>query len=271
MARTRLGLDLTAGAGVALSVVAFVAAVRRVIQAFAADGVDDSRETIVELVRSRARIQAAADDERRRIERDLHDGAQQRLVALRVRLALAADQIRTDPSSGEALLDGLGAAVEDALAEVRTLAHGVYPPVLGEFGLVAALKDVSAWEPVRTTVAADGIGRFSPEIEAAVYFCCLEAVQNAAKHPEDVQRIAIAIRSDEDLRFEVSDDGSGFSADAVAPGARFVGMHDRLAAVGGHLDVRAAPGGGTCVAGTVPLPQERGVLVEQEGRQHVTG
>jgi signal transduction histidine kinase len=271
MARTRLGLDLTAGVGVVLSLVALVAAVRRVILALAGEGVQGSRETIEELALSRARIQAAADDERRRIERDLHDGAQQRLVALRVRLALAADQIRTDPSSGEALLDGLGAAVEDALAEVRTLAHGVYPPVLGEFGLVAALKDVSAWEPVRTTVAADGIGRFSPEIEAAVYFCCLEAVQNAAKHPEDVQRIAIAIRSDEDLRFEVSDDGSGFSADAVAPGARFVGMHDRLAAVGGHLDVRAAPGGGTCVAGTVPLPQERGVLVEQEGRQHVTG
>jgi signal transduction histidine kinase len=271
MARTRLGLDLTAAGGVALSVFALAAAVRRIIQALATDAPEDQRRTIEELALSRARIQAAADDERRRIERDLHDGAQQRLVALRVRLALAADLIRADPLAGGELLDELGVETEEALEHVRTLAHGVYPAELGEFGLVAALKDVGAWEPVRTTVTADGVGRFSPEIEAAVYFCCVEAVQQAARYTPGVERIAIALRVDPDLRFEVSDDGSRFfSAHDVAPGAAFVGMHDRLAAVGGRLDIRAGPSGGTCVTGTIPLPLERRALVAQD-REHVTG
>jgi signal transduction histidine kinase len=270
MARIRLGLDLTAAAGLAFSVLALAAAVRRIIQALAGEGPEDQRRTIEELALSRARIQTAADDERRRIERDLHDGAQQRLVALRVRLALAADLIRSDPLSGGELLDELGVETEEALEHVRALAHGVYPAELGEFGLVAALKDVGAWEPVRTTVTADGVGRFSPEIEAAVYFCCLEAVRQAARNTPGVENIAIALRADQDLRFEVSDDGSGICAHDTAPGAAFAGMHDRLAAVGGQLDIRVAPSGGTCVTGTIPLRHERRVLVEQ-GREHVTG
>ncbi len=273
-ARTRHGLDLAAAAGLVLSVLAAVTVVRRCIQAIAAvalEGVENQRLAVEELASSRARIQAAADDERRRIERDLHDGAQQRLVALRVRLALAADLIRDDPVSGPQLLDELGIEAEQALEEVRALAHGVYPSELVEFGLEVALKDLGALAPVRTTVAAGGIGRFSPEIEAAVYFCCLEAVQNAAVHAQGVDAIEISIEADRDLRFEIRDNGSGFSAHAIAPGGGFVTMHDRLAAVDGQLDIRAEPGGGTRVVGTIALPLENVVYLESEGREHAAG
>ena len=273
-ARTRLGFDFAAATGLVLSVLAAVTVVRRCIQAIGAvalEGVENQRRAVEELASSRARIQAAADDERRRIERDLHDGAQQRLVALRVRLALAADLMRDDPMSGPQLLDELGVEAEQALEEVRALAHGVYPSELVEFGLEVALKDLGALAPVRTTVAAEGIGRFSPEIEAAVYFCCLEAVQNAAAHAQGADAIEISIAAGRDLRFEIRDNGSGFSAHAISPGAGFVSMHDRLAAVDGQLDIRAEPGGGARVVGTIALPLENVVYLEAEGREHAAG
>jgi signal transduction histidine kinase len=262
--------DVLVAAGLTLSVGAFVVLVKKLVEAVAAlalEGVESQSlvaevsGSLHELERSRARIQAAADDERRRIERDLHDGAQQRLVALRVRLSLVADLIRDDPMRAPRLLDELGAEVEEALEEVRALAHDVYPAELVEFGLEAALKDLAGREPIRTTVDTDGIDRLTPEIEATVYFCCAEAIENAVEHAAGADQIAIALAVDDrSLRFEVTDNGPGLPAYSRVPGAGFLAMRDRLGAVGGHLDMSAAPGGGTRVIGLIPL-----MAVEPEG------
>jgi signal transduction histidine kinase len=272
--------DVFVAAGLTLSVGAFVVLVKKLVEAVAAltlEGVESQTlvaevsESLHELELSRARIQAAADDERRRIERDLHDGAQQRLVALRVRLALAADLIRDDPVHGPLILDELGAALEETLEEVRALAHGVYPAELVEFGLEAALKDLAGREPVRTTVDADGIDRLTPEIEATVYFCCAEAIENAVHHAVGADQIAIALAIDDrNVRFEVIDNGPGLPAYSRVPGAGFLAMRDRLGAVGGHLDTSAAPGRGTRVVGMIPLAQRDVVFLEPADVRHVT-
>ena len=196
---------------------------------------------------------AGADRERQRIERDLHDGAQQSLVALRIRLELAGELLRESPAGAEQLLGNLSREVDDALEQVRSLARGVYPSLLSDRGLGEALRSAALRSPVRTTVDADGVGRQSPEIEAAVYFCCLEAIQNAMKHASGVETISVSLAVNEDLRFEVRDDGAGFARDEVTSSAGLTNMSDRLAAVGGVLVIRTAPGTGTCVCGTVPL------------------
>jgi signal transduction histidine kinase len=203
---------------------------------------------------SRARIMAAADGERRRIERDLHDGAQQRLVALRITLELADEAVRTDPARGAALLEGVGAEVDSVLDEVRSLARGIYPSLLEDRGLGEALRAAALRAPLPASVAADGVRRCSPEIENAVYFVCLEAMQNAGKHASDASRLAVSISAGDDLRFEVTDDGPGFARDEISPGVGMANMRDRVAAVGGELTVDSAPGEGTCVSGRVPLP-----------------
>jgi signal transduction histidine kinase len=213
--------------------------------------VDVSLESLLE---SRARIQAAADSERIRIERDLHDGAQQRLVALRVRLELAADAVREDPALGPGLLHELGEEVEVTLDEVRSLARGIYPSLLADRGLDDALRDASRRVPVTTTVETVGVGRYSAEIEAAVYFCCLEALQNVAKHAREAKTVFVSVVDDGALGFEVCDDGQGFDVDAVGAGAGLTNMRDRTGAVGGELRVRSSPGAGTTVSGIVPLP-----------------
>jgi len=209
--------------------------------------------SLIELRESRARIQAAADTERQRIERDLHDGAQQRLVALRIRLGLAADAMREDPARGRQIVRELGDEAEAALEEVRSLAQGVYPSLLADEGLAEALKALGRRSTPAARVAADGVGRFPPEIESAVYFCCLEALQNVAKHAAGTRSVAIALHADGALTFEVRDDGSGFDRAAIRPGFGFTSMHDRIAAVGGRLTIHSAPGGGTTVAGSIPL------------------
>jgi len=206
-----------------------------------------------ELRESRTRIQAAADGERRRIERDLHDGAQQRLVALRIRLGLAGDLMREDPARGDQLLRELGTEAEEALEEVRSLAHGVYPSLLADGGLDEALRALARSSSLAMTVDADGIGRYSSEIESAVYFCCLEALQNATKHASGASSVSIRVRDDGELRFEIRDDGDGFDREAVSPGMGFVNMRDRLEAVGGTLTIRSTPGSGTRITGTVAL------------------
>jgi len=190
--------------------------------------------SLIELRESRARIQAAADTERQRIERDLHDGAQQRLVALRIRLGLAADAMREDPARGRQIVRELGDEAEAALEEVRSLAQGVYPSLLADEGLAEALKALGRRSTPAARVAADGVGRFPPEIESAVYFCCLEALQNVAKHAAGTRSVAIALHADGALTFEVRDDGSGFDRAAIRPGFGFTSMHDRIAAVGGR-------------------------------------
>jgi len=208
-------------------------------------------QSLQELRESRARILAAADDERRRIERDLHDGGQQRLVALRVRLELADETMRDSPARARRMLQQLGAEVDAALDELRALAAGVYPSLLADRGLSDALRGAARRSPVPATVAVSGEDRYSQDVEAAVYFCCLEALQNVAKHASGASAVAISLERNGDLRFAVRDDGPGF--DASVAGNGLVNMRDRVAAVGGTLEITSAVGKGTEVVGTVPV------------------
>jgi signal transduction histidine kinase len=213
----------------------------------------DLGSSLQRLRESRARILSSADEERHRIERDLHDGAQQRLVALRIRLELAREQMTSDPARGKEILEEVGRDMGEALEEVQALARGVYPALLSERGLKEALEGVSRLSPVHVVVHAATIGRLSKPIETAVYFCCHEAIQNAVKHGEGAETVDITLAENGELRFEVRDDGKGFDPDNTNRGAGLVNMSDRLAAVGGSLGIRSAPGRGTSVVGTVPL------------------
>ncbi|MGH2838899.1 MAG: sensor histidine kinase [Thermoleophilaceae bacterium] len=205
-----------------------------------------------EVRKSRARILASADRERRRLERDLHDGAQQRLVALRIQIELAEELVARDPERGIAKLHALGEDVGETLDQIRELAHGVYPSLLADRGLAEALRGVSQRLPVEFRLHAAEIGRHPAEVESAVYFCCLEAVQNATKHAADANLVEITLSDGDALRFEVRDDGAGFDGE-VAEGAGLTNMRDRLAAVGGELEITSATGQGTVLTGTVPL------------------
>jgi signal transduction histidine kinase len=210
-----------------------------------------------ELRASRARVVAAGDAERRRIERDLHDGAQQHLVALAVTVRLARQLADRDPDQARNVLDQLGSDVQETVQEVRNLAHGIYPPLLMDQGLPAALDAAAARAALPTTVDAAGIGRRSQELEAAVYFCCLEALQNAGKHAGDGAHATIRLREEEGkLLFEVADDGPGFDlASRAVKGHGFVNMSDRIGAIGGTLTVDSASGEGTRISGSVPLDE----------------
>jgi signal transduction histidine kinase len=209
-----------------------------------------------EVRESRARIQAAADAERRRIERDLHDGAQQRLVALRIKLELAAERTGDGHGEGAAVLRGLGTEVEEALEEVRSLARGIYPPSLADRGLVEGLRAAAMRSPLPTTVLAAGVQRYSREIESAAYFCCLEALQNIAKHAQGASAAVIELSDNGSLRVEVRDDGAGFDPVTVDSGVGLLSMRDRLDAVGGDLAITSSPGRGTRVAARIPLGAE---------------
>ena len=206
-----------------------------------------------ELRESRSRIVASADRERRRIERDLHDGAQQQLVALRIHLELMGETLESDPARARKKLHALGDEVEHTLDSIRSLAHGVYPALLEDQGLVEALRSVASGMPIHASVRPDGSGRYTPEVESAVYFCCLEAIQNASKHAAGAKHITISLTQDERLGFEVRDDGDGFDAALSPAGAGLMNMRDRLAALGGELTVTSTPGKGTTVAGSLPV------------------
>jgi signal transduction histidine kinase len=208
---------------------------------------------IEELRASRHRLVTAQDQERRRIERNIHDGAQQQLVALAVKLNLAQLTLRSDPPAVERMLEQLKADSQDALENLRDLARGIYPPLLADQGLAAALAAQARKSSLPVRVVANGLGRFRPDAEAAVYFCALEALQNVAKyaHASDV---FVRVRAEDGrLTFEVTDDGDGFDPASTGYGTGLQGMADRLAALGGGLRVRAAPGAGTTVEGWVPL------------------
>jgi len=204
-----------------------------------------------ELQASRLRIVSASDEARRAIERNLHDGAQQHLVALAVKLGLAR-QIAEDGDAGvPTLLDDLRTDVQTTIAVLRELAHGVYPPLLRDRGLGEALRTAAARSPLACTVEVDLPGRYSEDVEAAAYFCCLEALQNAGKHAGSGAEVNVRVGGDgSSLWFEVSDDGIGMDADA-AQGHGFVNMRDRLGAIGGQLSVDSSPGGGTRVCAKI--------------------
>ena len=214
----------------------------------------DAARSLHELEASRARLATGAERERRRIERDLHDGAQQRLVALRIELQLAGELFTTDPEAGRDRLRQLERDVDEALDELRSLAHGVYPPVLADRGLAEALRAVAARSPVQVDLVSHDVGRYAPELESAVYYCVLEALQNALKHADGVRRILVELDGGGvELRFAVRDDGAGMpDRPGLRGGSGITGMRDRLAAFGGGLDVASASGVGTTVRGVVP-------------------
>jgi signal transduction histidine kinase len=207
-----------------------------------------------ELRASRARIVASADAERRRIERDLHDGAQQRLVGLMVRVEQARELVGADAGAALEALDELKGDLDGALDELRDLAHGIYPPLLSDSGLADALSAAAARAPIPCRVESDGLGRYPRELEAAIYFSCLEALQNSAKHAGRGARAALTIGEEQgDVVFVVEDDGTGFDPARAGAGAGFTNMRDRLGAIGGQLEVDSSPGAGTRVRGSVPL------------------
>jgi len=216
---------------------------------------EDLRLQAEQLQESRARIVAASDAARRQIERNLHDGAQQHLVALAVNVRLARRLAETDPQGSLEILDQLGESLQNAVQELRALAHGIYPPLLADRGIEEALRGAAGRAALPTQVEAAGLRRYSPEMEAAVYFCCLEALQNAGKHAgPDASAIIKVWEEPGSLRFEVSDDGAGFDArGAKGKGAGFVNMGDRVGAMGGTVQVNSAPGQGTSLSGRIPL------------------
>ena len=212
------------------------------------------RRQAEELRQSRARVVSAADAERRRIERDLHDGAQQHLVALEANLGALGGLIDSDAEQAKAVLDELRTAAREAMHDFRDLAHGIYPPLLQDRGLSEALANAARRASIPTRLEAAAIRRYEPEIEATIYFCCVEALQNAAKHAGEGARATIQARETEDaLLFEVADNGSGLDPARTAFGAGLTNMRDRLEAIGGGLRIESTVGRGTRVVGTIPL------------------
>jgi signal transduction histidine kinase len=217
----------------------------------------DLSRAMSDLEDSRRRIAQAADLERARIERDLHDGAQQRLIALRIRLGLAEEMLGT--GAGVQVLRELDFEAERALDELRSIAHGVYPPLLADRGLPDALQSVAAQAPIPVHVAAVDVTRLPVEVESAVYFTCVEALQNSLKHARGASGVWIKLsRRHDRLRFEVSDDGAGFvGGDDDGRGLR--NMHDRIEAVGGDVSIDSEPGRGTRITGSVPAEPRRSI------------
>jgi signal transduction histidine kinase len=214
----------------------------------------DVRRQAEELRDSRARIVAAGNAERRRVERDLHDGAQQYLVLLGLKLGLARRAVDQDPAAVAATLDELRVDLDRALAELRDLAHGIYPPLLENEGLPGALGEAVRRAAIPASMECDGAGRYPPELEAAVYFCCLEALQNAAKHAGDGASARVELgERDGMLQFAVIDDGRGYDPGVAHESAGVQNMTDRMGALGGSLSIESAPGRGTSVTGEVPL------------------
>ena len=213
--------------------------------------ITDRVQLVEDLRGSRARIVEAGARERLRLERDLHDGAQNRLVAIQIKLGLARDQ--AGAGAVAARLDETIEDVEAAIDELRALGHGIYPNELRTDGLGQALRSLAAAAPVRVRVVADAVGRHAPTVEQAVFFCVREAIQNATKHAGVDAHVTLAVkRRDDGFEFEVGDDGPGFDTREQSGGFGLASMHDRIAAIGGELEIVSAPGQGAHVRGTVP-------------------
>lgn len=213
-----------------------------------------SNASLVGLRAACARHVAAADAERRSIERALHDGVQQDLIAIAVRLQLTRRLADSDVAAAVALLDEMGRDVRDALGRVRALADAIYPSLLDATGLQTALRAAASTIGVPTRVEAPALGRQAAEIEAATYFCCRAALENVAVHGGAGARATIRLAEEADtLTLEVVDDGAGFDPLASAPGKGLTSARDRVEALGGAFTVESEPGRGTRVAGTMPL------------------
>jgi signal transduction histidine kinase len=212
---------------------------------------------IEELRASRQRLVAAQDEERRRLERNIHDGAQQQLVALAVKIRLARTMAGRDVEKAQGLLDQLQGETQDALENLRDLARGIYPPLLADKGLAAALEAQARKVPFPVTVEPNGVGRYPAEAEATAYFCVLEALQNAAKYAEASSAVVRLGQSDDYLVFAVADDGLGFDAATTPRGSGLQNMADRLEAIGGSVEVASSPGRGTTITGRIPVGGQR--------------
>ena len=208
--------------------------------------------TIDDLRASRLRLVRAQDEERQRIERNLHDGAQQQLVALMVQLSLLEDSAG-DPGEVRQVTGQLRAGLRAAIDDLRALARGIYPPLLADQGLGPALRAQAGRAPLPVQVETDGIGRYPRDAEAAVYFCILEALQNTAKYARASQAAVALSCPGSQLEFTVTDDGTGFDTATASHGTGLQGMADRLAAAGGTLRISSAPGLGTTISGRLPV------------------
>jgi signal transduction histidine kinase len=214
----------------------------------------DLRASTRELAASRSRLVEAADAERQRIERDLHDGIQQQLVGLRLKLDMAAEAVAAEPRRGQGMVLAIGRQMDDLIATLRSLAGGIYPPLLSDRGLADALKSAAVRAPMPVSVRFGELGRYARDVEIAVYFCCLEAIQNVAKHGgRGVEAVVRVGEEKHVLRFEVSDSGGGFNPSHVSGAHGLVNMHDRMEAIGGTLTVTSSEGSGTSVRGAVPV------------------
>ena len=207
---------------------------------------------------SRSRIVEAADAERRRVERNLHDGAQQRLVALSLALRRAQAQLPDDASGdASATLDEAAAQLRTALSELRELARGIHPAVLSEAGLGPALRTLAAECPVEVTVELDLPADLPAPVEVAAYYVAAEALTNVAKYADASRVRLVAGTTDGTVRLQISDDGRGGADPAAGSGLR--GLADRVAAVGGRLEVDSPPGSGTSIVATLPVDEAAAV------------
>jgi signal transduction histidine kinase len=224
-----------------------------------------------ELAVSRRRVQEAAVEERRRIQRDLHDGAQQRLLATRAAVTRLLEDPTETPARRDALFE-IRQELAETLAEVRSLAEGVYPPLLVEYGLARALRAASRGMAGEVAIGDESVGRFSTPVEGAVYFTCLEALQNVSKHAGEGATAKVRLwREEGSLRFEVTDDGCGFQPGELRDSKGLVNMRDRITALGGTLQVRSTAGIGTAVAGAVPVFAETPEAEPSADAWHVLG
>jgi signal transduction histidine kinase len=214
---------------------------------------EDLRLRFEDLKAAQKRLVAAQDMERRRLERNIHDGAQQQLVALAVKLRLAKSMMGRDDERARALLSEVQATAADTLEDLRDLARGIYPPLLADQGLAAAIAAQGRKSAVPVEVSPNGLGRYPAEVEAAVYFSVLEALQNIAKYARATRAIVRLGVDGDDLTFEVEDDGVGFDVSETAGGTGLQGIADRLAALDGRLHLRSKPGAGTVVMGRIPV------------------
>jgi signal transduction histidine kinase len=226
-----------------------------------------SRDALAaELAESRTRLVDTADAERRRLERDIHDGVQQDLTAIRLRLEDAVEAIKADPADGEQMLMSIGAHVDHAIGSLRSLARGIYPALLQDRGVPEALRSAALRLPIPVSVVDRGVGRYLERVEVALYFCCLEALQNVTKHAGAGVTAHVCLSHEKgSLHFRVQDDGSGFEFSRSPAGSGLTNMRDRIAAVGGTLAIASRAGQGTTVSGRVPVAPEAPAVARELG------